>query len=201
VQAQALEDFDLLLAVKPDSSLAYGGRHITVATIKAQSRSTAAATLKPCNKVLTSSQGFGWRMPGPPTSCLGHMDPTANSCSDNRDWNLSKLVYGYTPVVVIASKQISTYADCILSLGGPNFQVSIKGPTSGTAWHCALYGSPNRNAADQEFQSMYASNPKPSWVPYLNGRRPSDPPLCPDALSPAGSNGKPGKRCWEWTEI
>jgi hypothetical protein len=86
------QDFDLILGVQPEGHLAYGGRHITIALVTASSREAAAAAVKQCNNHLVDNRTrvLGWIMKGAPANCLGHMDAQANSCKDNKTWNLRK---------------------------------------------------------------------------------------------------------------
>ena len=87
------QDFDLLLAIGPSSSKAYGGRHITIASMTAPDRPTALKAVRDsgCSSKLTDYQGtYGWYMNGPPSNCLGHMDASETTCHDSKPWNLQR---------------------------------------------------------------------------------------------------------------
>jgi hypothetical protein len=78
--------------VQPEGHLAYGGRHITIASVTASSREAAANAVKQCNNHLEDNRthALGWIMKGPPANCLGHMDAKANFCKDSNTWDLRK---------------------------------------------------------------------------------------------------------------
>jgi hypothetical protein len=74
----------MLLAVQPEGHLAYGGRHITIASATASSAAAVAAAAKKCDSHLKG----GWSMKGAPANCLGHMDAGKTVCKDNHRWDL-----------------------------------------------------------------------------------------------------------------
>lgn len=90
IALQTQQHFDLLLAVQPTEQYDYGGRHITIAVVKATSRDAAAAAVKQCSHILKDSQtkAVGWRMKKGP-ACFGHMDAGATTCKDDHRWGLT----------------------------------------------------------------------------------------------------------------